>query len=685
MSITVDKPFEDTSVAACAESVCVYPGTLTVFDFSTSVEGVTTGDYIKFVLQTSGSCSGAAESDAGGSVGTDGTITLSLGEGGTHVMCFADMDGRRRRSLAHVPAPSDADYEYLPHVAVYVVSGTELAPVSPPPPANDTAVGSVHQSAVVDAEDGLDGGAVAGIVILCLFLCCLLMYCFLRYRQRRSRSKITKSARMSKLADLYKTMDKINVVVEDKVEQVAYLPATLVATATAPAQAAPIVSLTGIDKESGQLKEVSDGYTYDSYEDEGGKVEEGGEDYEYEEDYGSQYGDHEPSAEAAPPVTVKIVVEPSRANDILQFLESKGDGSTYSIERVGKQAAITGTLPATVAGAIGDEFAGVQVFAESIAQKEEVETPTEDLAPPPMKDGLSLETITDSLVKGELGEDEKEALLLAIGYEREMEVGETRYALQLAPCQWEWTEQSHAREGRQVYASVTRNALFGPHIEYHAESAHGLPMPGYGSYASSRSDGHVELASRMTFAESAVGTNDAVGYKAGIGLSTGAGIKNDSLSLKLFGTGISIGRNMGISFLDSEVKADVVNTARQVSFERRRRRKKTATAATPGQAQSAPAGYYEDEYYTEGEPSQYYSNFESSTHFDSSGYEHSRQPRPASAAYTYYEDGELPAAASEVYTNYTDENYTYEETDGYTYASVTQSQSSATPMPRRGD
>ena len=272
-----------------------------------------------------------------------------------------------------------------------------------------------------------------------------------------------------------------------------------------------------------------------------------------------------PNSGGPPPkiINVKIVADPSRANEILKYLEEEGDADhydTYNIERDGAQAVITGTVPEVMVDVLSKEFADATVSgaeAVSPAKKNPGKAP---MSPPTMAaQGVSLETIANSVARGELSREELLALLVAIGFERDMTIGETRYALQLGDGQhWEWCEPSIASECGGPYAAVTKNATFGPHVDYHAKSAHGLPVPGYSASGSSRSDGHAELEARVTFAESDPRSSKApVGYKAALGLSTGGGIKDDSISIKVLGTGISLGRNMSVSVLDSEVNADL--------------------------------------------------------------------------------------------------------------------------------
>jgi len=193
-------------------------------------------------------------------------------------------------------------------------------------------------------------------------------------------------------------------------------------------------------------------------------------------------------------------------------------------------------------------------------------------SPPPLHFGLR-----ESLVSGELDLEERTSLLLAVAYDDEMVVGETRWARQVKLGQWERVDPAVARTPGVPYATVTRNVLFGPRIEYkeqHQVATGGLYHVGTLSKATSRSEGHVELGARLTIAEAGHGgdggvsgtvnesgahggTDRALSYRVGVGVTSGGGIKDDSLSVKALGTGLTIGRRIGLSFLDTEIGIDV--------------------------------------------------------------------------------------------------------------------------------
>jgi hypothetical protein len=48
--------------------------------------------------------------------------------------------------------------------------------------------------------------------------------------------------------------------------------------------------------------------------------------------------------------------------------------------------------------------------------------------------------------------------------------------------------------------------------------------------------------------------NESAKINVGLGVSTGAGIQNQSAEVKVFGCGVSIGREVGFSFFDTEFK-----------------------------------------------------------------------------------------------------------------------------------
>ena len=76
------------------------------------------------------------------------------------------------------------------------------------------------------------------------------------------------------------------------------------------------------------------------------------------------------------------------------------------------------------------------------------------------------------------------------------------------------------------------------------------------SAGASASPLHYEANAKATLVQGE--TDDGVvSYHVGAGVSTGAGIKDDSLTAKFEGCGIQVGRKLGVSVFDNEVSVDL--------------------------------------------------------------------------------------------------------------------------------
>ena len=114
------------------------------------------------------------------------------------------------------------------------------------------------------------------------------------------------------------------------------------------------------------------------------------------------------------------------------------------------------------------------------------------------------------------------------------------------------------------FASVTRNHFAGPRIEYFQKKAIGNELAGGAiqpmlKTGSNRSAGHIEFEGGVVLAQGGGDAEDrnAMQYTLGVGVTTGAGIKDDSASIKVLGCGLTLGRKISVSFLDSEIGVDL--------------------------------------------------------------------------------------------------------------------------------
>ena len=118
-----------------------------------------------------------------------------------------------------------------------------------------------------------------------------------------------------------------------------------------------------------------------------------------------------------------------------------------------------------------------------------------------------------------------------------------------------------------VMYTVTKN-LTGPAfaVKAHADAFHAKSRP-YKRYAFEKADAHflggsVGASASLTHAEANAkatlsgGDVSLFNWHLGAGVSTGVGIKDDSVTLKFAGCGFQFGRKLGISVFDNELAID---------------------------------------------------------------------------------------------------------------------------------
>ena len=164
-------------------------------------------------------------------------------------------------------------------------------------------------------------------------------------------------------------------------------------------------------------------------------------------------------------------------------------------------------------------------------------------------------------------ERHKRQMLVLLDYEH-MPLFSSRYAIRLSSGTWVPLERDEDMH-RSVYCKLTKN-LSGPHFEFviAAGIMHLLTSRAAGPRAIEQVDVGIGEARVGILHEDnylgaqakicvAGGTASALEVNVGLGISTGAGVKDDSLSVKLCGTGFTLGRKVGFSLLDNEVALDL--------------------------------------------------------------------------------------------------------------------------------
>lgn len=162
---------------------------------------------------------------------------------------------------------------------------------------------------------------------------------------------------------------------------------------------------------------------------------------------------------------------------------------------------------------------------------------------------------------------EQKLILQTIDFEA-MPLYTSRYATKNEDGTWRPIDKDHAGHSHTC-CRVLKN-LSGPRFEYiaasgllhvrtkHDDAAGSLDHVdmaiGQAHSAITYDNAHVEAQAAIRLAGGSVAALDV---NVGLGVSTGAGMKDDSLMVKALGTGFTVGRKVGLSFLDNEISVDL--------------------------------------------------------------------------------------------------------------------------------
>ena len=116
-------------------------------------------------------------------------------------------------------------------------------------------------------------------------------------------------------------------------------------------------------------------------------------------------------------------------------------------------------------------------------------------------------------------------------------------------------------EHAPMCCKVTKN-LSGPQMEFLSKTPGFVDVENDDGEFMGIGTAHRGLSTSRTHTEAMAtvsligGHSSGVDFNVGAGLSTGGGIKDDSISIKLLGCGIIFGRKMGMSFFDNSIAVD---------------------------------------------------------------------------------------------------------------------------------
>ena len=139
-------------------------------------------------------------------------------------------------------------------------------------------------------------------------------------------------------------------------------------------------------------------------------------------------------------------------------------------------------------------------------------------------------------------------ILAAVDYESMETFGARRCAVKLSKGSGDWVRFDKDTCAQYALCCWVAKNLTGPQIEFSTQTPD--------EHASSRrlsmvtSSTHAEAVASLSLMSSSM---SGVDLNVGAGVSTGGGLKDDSVSVKLLGCGVVVGRKIGISLFDNSI------------------------------------------------------------------------------------------------------------------------------------
>ena len=109
---------------------------------------------------------------------------------------------------------------------------------------------------------------------------------------------------------------------------------------------------------------------------------------------------------------------------------------------------------------------------------------------------------------------------------------------------------------------VAKN-LTGPQIEFSTQTPEEHASSAHRRLNMITSSTHAEAVASLSLMSS---SSSGIDLNVGAGVSTGAGLKDDSLSVKLLGCGVVVGRKIGISLFDNSIGELAPTTIRHIQL-----------------------------------------------------------------------------------------------------------------------
>ena len=143
-------------------------------------------------------------------------------------------------------------------------------------------------------------------------------------------------------------------------------------------------------------------------------------------------------------------------------------------------------------------------------------------------------------------------ILAAVDYDSMEIFGVKRCAVKLSKGSGDWVRFDKDTSSQYALCCWVAKNLTGPQIEFptQAPEEHASSAAAHRRLSMITSNTYAEAVASLSFMSS---SKSGIDLNVGAGVSTGAGFKDDSVSVKLLGCGVVVGRKIGISLFDNSI------------------------------------------------------------------------------------------------------------------------------------
>ena len=146
-----------------------------------------------------------------------------------------------------------------------------------------------------------------------------------------------------------------------------------------------------------------------------------------------------------------------------------------------------------------------------------------------------------------------------------MEIFSSRCAVKLSKGSGDWVRFDKDTSSQYTLCCWVAKNLTGPQIEFptQAPEEHASSAAAHRRLSMITSNTYAEAVASLSFMSS---SKSGIDLNVGAGVSTGAGFKDDSVSVKLLGCGVVVGRKIGISLFDNSIGELAPTTIRHIQL-----------------------------------------------------------------------------------------------------------------------